>query len=232
LKAVILAGGQGKRLRPLTLEVPKPLVTINDKPIILWQIEWLKKYGIKEFLICVGYLKEKIINALGNGSRFGVKIGYVVEEEPLGTGCAIKNAEAFLRNEKDGFFVLNGDIITNLNPLELTKINDDVIGSIALVPLPSPYGIVEIDENSYIVTFREKPILPSYWINAGVYYFKPSIFDYLPEKGDIEKHTFPKLAEKKLIKAIKYKNIFWKSIDTVKDLEEASKMLSGKNVFT
>ncbi len=224
MKAVILAGGQGKRLRPLTSEVPKPLIPINNKPIILWQIEWLKKHGINEFLICVGYLKEKIINALGNGSRYGVKIGYVVEEEPLGTGGAIKNAEAFLRNE-EGFFVLNGDIITNLDPMKLTELDDKCIGAIALVPLPSPYGVVEIDENSYIRAFREKPVLKDYWINAGIYYFKPEIFNYLPHRGDIEKTTFPELAKRKLIKAVKYINVLWKSIDTYKDLEEASLIL-------
>ena len=221
MKAVILAGGFGKRLRPLTEDTPKPLLKIIDKPIIAWQIEWLKKYGIDEMIICAGYLREKVIEELGNGCKFGVKIGYVVEDEPLGTGGAIKNTEIFLRNE-EGFYVLNGDVLTNLNPLKLKDIDEKYVGSIALVQLKSPYGIIET-EDDVIVNFREKPLIKEYWINAGIYYFRPTIFRYLPDKGDIEKTAFPILAEKRLLKAVKYTNIFWKSIDTHKDLQEVEK---------
>jgi len=223
MKAVILAGGLGRRLRPLTDNTPKPLLKISAKPIIVWQIEWLKRHGINEIVICAGYLREKIIRELGNGCKYNVKIGYVVEDTPLGTGGAIKNAEIFLRNE-EGFYVLNGDILTDLNPKRLRDIGKKYVGAIALVQLKSPYGIVETREDE-IVRFREKPVIEEYWINAGIYYFKPEIFKYLPEKGDIEKETFPKLAEKGLLKAVKYENIFWKSIDTHKDLQEAEKYM-------
>jgi len=228
MKAVILAGGRGKRLRPLTDEIPKPLIEVGGKPIIVWQIEWLRSYGIHEFVVCAGYLKERIINSLGNGSKLGVKIGYVVEEEPLGTGGAIKNAEVFLKNE-EGFFVINGDIITTLNPLELAKLDSKYVGVIALVPLPSPYGIVEVDDDFKVKSFREKPLLRDYWINAGVYYFRSKIFKYLPVKGDVEKSVFPMLAELGLLKAVKYEEVFWRSVDTPKDVEEVSKLLVEKS---
>ena len=231
MKAVILAGGRGKRLRPLTDSVPKPLIEVRGKPIIVWQIEWLKSYGINEFIVCVGYLKEKIINYLGDGSEYGVRIGYVVERKPLGTGGAIKNAEVFLRNES-GFFVINGDIITTINPEELTRLNSRHIGAIALVPLRSPYGIVEFDDDLTVRSFMEKPLLRDYWINAGVYYFKPDIFRYLPIEGDIERTAFPNLAKFGLLKAVKYENAFWRSIDTMKDLDEVSRLLGEKSVVS
>jgi len=229
MKAVILAGGRGKRLRPITDSIPKPLVEVKGKPIIAWQIEWFKSHGVNEFIICVGYLKEKIINYLGDGSEYGVRIGYVVEKKPLGTGGAIKNAEVFLKNE-NGFFVVNGDIITTIDPKKLTKLDSKYVGAIALVQLPSPYGIVEFDENLTVKSFREKPLLRDYWINAGVYYFKPDIFHYLPIEGDIERTAFPNLANLGLLKAVRYKGVFWRSIDTMKDLDEISKLLGEKGV--
>lgn len=226
MKAVILAGGLGKRLRPITENIPKPLIPVCGKPIIVWQIEWLKSHGVKEFIICAGYLREKIIEALGNGSKLGVNIGYVIEETPLGTGGAVKNAEIFLKGE-EGFFVINGDIITNLDPIRLREVvSEEIIGAIAVTPLRSPYGIVKFNEEGLIYSFEEKPILPEYWINAGVYYFKPQIFDYLPSRGDIETTALPSLAKKHLIKAVAYDDILWKSIDTHKDLDEAERLLS------
>jgi len=225
VKAVILAGGLGKRLRPITNAIPKPLIPICGKPIIIWQIEWLKKYGVNEFVICAGYLREKVIEALGNGSKLGVRIGYVIEDTPLGTGGAVKNAEPFLKGE-EGFFVINGDILTNLNPLKLKEVMlPTVLGAIAVTPLRSPYGIVSFDSNDYIKSFTEKPILRDFWINAGVYYFKPGVFEYLPSKGDLETTTLPLLAKRSLLKAVKYTNIMWKSVDTHKDLDEAEKLL-------
>ena len=226
MKAVILAGGYGKRLRPLTIDKPKPLVEIAGKPILLWQIEWLKKYNIDEIVLLVGYLRDKIIEYIGSGRKFDVKVTYVVEDEPLGTGGALKNAEPVLRNEEK-FLVLNGDIITNLDPLKLlANVNENIVVSIAAVPLRSPYGILSIDEKGYIIRFEEKPIIENYWINAGVYAMTPKIFEYLPDKGDIERTTFPKLASEKRLIAIKYTGVLWRSIDTYKDVEEAGKELS------
>jgi NDP-sugar pyrophosphorylase family protein len=93
LKAVILAGGQGKRLKPLTDSTPKPLIPVAGKPIVAWQIEWLRRYGVEQFILSIGYLKEKFIEALGSGRRYGVHVSHVVEEEPLGTAGGLKNAK-------------------------------------------------------------------------------------------------------------------------------------------
>ena len=227
MKAVILAGGFGKRLRPYTSEKPKPLVEVAGKPILVWQIEWLKKYGFNEIVLLVGYLREKIIDYIGSGSRLGVRATYIVEDEPLGTGGALKNAEPVLRNE-EFFIAMNGDIITNLNPMRLVERLQEKreAVTIATVPLKSPYGVLEIDSEGRIQSFREKPVLTEYWINAGIYAMTPKVFDYLPVKGDIERTAFPKLASENLLGAVRYEDVFWKSIDTYKDVEEAARELT------
>lgn len=219
----ILVGGFGKRLRPYTEEVPKPLVQVAGKPILEWQILWLKKYGFDEFVLLVGYRKEKIIDYIGSGSKLGVRVTYVVEDEPLGTGGALKNAEHILSKE-EVFIALNGDIVTNLDPMKLVETvkKEEYVAVLAAIPLPSPYGILKIEGNR-VAGFHEKPRLFDYWINAGVYAMTPEVFEYLPEKGDIERTAFPKMAMDGKLGAVKYTNIFWKSIDTHKDLEEASK---------
>lgn len=224
MKAVILAGGFGKRLRPLTNERPKPMIHVLDKPIIEWQLKWFKDYGINEIVICVGYLKELLIDHIGSGNKFGVKVGYAVEEEPLGTGGALKNAEPLLKSDENGFFMINGDILTNIDPLRLTE---DGSHSLALVPLKSPYGMVEVDENSNVLGFIEKPEINDFWINAGVYYFNNDVFQYLPESGNIEVTALPEMARDNKLKAIKYENTFWRSIDSHKDIEEASRELTS-----
>jgi mannose-1-phosphate guanylyltransferase len=221
MKAVILAGGHGKRLRPLTQDRPKALVEVGGRPIIEWQIRWLSSHGVKEFVVCAGYMKEKFFSVIGSGSKLGVKVYYSVEDEPLGTGGALKNAEGLLMNES-GFLTVNGDIITSLNPTALVE--QGSVGVVSLVPLKSPYGVVELLDNGLVKGFLEKPQL-DYWVNAGVYYFKPEIFQYLPEKGDLEKTTFPELAKKNMLKAVKFKDVFWRAIDTQKDVEEVEKEL-------
>ncbi len=225
-KVVILAGGFGKRLRPLTIDRPKPLVEVAGRPIIEWQILHFRSLGYTDFVILAGYKWEKLVEHLGSGRRLGVKIAYVVEDEPLGTGGAIKNASHILASE-DHFIVVNGDIITNLDVnrlVERLKADRQVIGVIALVPLRSPYGIVEVDADDKILKFIEKPTL-DYWINAGVYAFKPEVLEWLPEKGDIERKGFPELAEHGRLMGVRFHEVFWRSIDTIKDVEEAARQL-------
>jgi mannose-1-phosphate guanylyltransferase len=223
MKAVILAGGLGKRLRPLTDERPKPMIEVLNIPIIEWQIKWFKKYGIDEIIICVGYLKELIMNYIGSGRRFGVRVGYVVEEEPLGTGGALKNSESLLNSSmQNGFFLINGDVLTNLDP---TRLNNGQSAALALVPLRSPFGVVELDKNLDVLGFVEKPQIKDRWINAGIYFFTNEVFKYLPENGNIEVTALPIMAKEKKLKAIRYENSFWRSIDSHKDIEEAGKEL-------
>ena len=230
MKAVILAGGLGKRLRPLTDERPKPMIEVLNQPIIEWQVKWFKKFGIDEFVICVGYLKEHIIDYIGSGSKFGVKVGYAVEEEPLGTGGALKNAQSLLGGtENEGFFMVNGDILTDLNP---NTLKDGITSSaLAVVPLRSPYGVIELDESSIITGFVEKPQIKDRWINAGVYYFGSEIFKYLPDSGNLEVTALPVMIKDRKVKAIRYEKSFWRSIDSHKDIEEASREIKSSRLL-
>jgi NDP-sugar pyrophosphorylase family protein len=224
LKGVILAGGFGKRLKPITDNVPKPMIEILDKPIIEWQIQLLAKNNIREIIICVGYLKEQIIDHIASGNRFNVKVAYTVEEEPLGTGGALKNTYSLLKDEKEGFFMINGDILTNIDFKILADKNKT--NTLAVVPLNSPYGIVDFDEQLNVTGFKEKPHILDKWINAGIYFFNEDVFNYLPDKGNIETTALPEMANQQKLKAKKFENSFWKSIDSHKDIEESSKELA------
>ncbi len=223
MKAVILAGGFGKRLKPLTDQKPKPMIEVCDVPIIEWQVRWLRKAGIRDFVLCVGYMKEHIFDHIGNGDKFDTKVEYSIEEEPLGTGGALLNARDLLAGQ-ESFLMLNGDILTELDP---TKLQVKGKHTIALVPLRSPFGIVEVDSNSLVKGFVEKPEIPDRWINAGVYHFTNEVFKYLPENGNVEMTALPALAREGKLHAIKYPKVFWRSIDSHKDIEEAAKEIQA-----
>lgn len=219
---VILAGGLGKRLRPLTSDRPKPMIQINNTPIIELQVKWLKKFGITEIIVLVGHLREKIKHHLADGEKFGVNISYIEENVPLGTGGALKNAKDHIiknGNSDSGFFVINGDILTNLDPFTISEKGSMTL---ALVPLKSTFGIVETN-GDLVSKFVEKPYIEDRWVNAGVYYFSNDIFDYLPDNGNLETVTLPMLVEKQKLKAKKFSNNYWRSIDSHKDVDEASK---------
>ena len=215
MKAVILAGGRGKRLKPITDYVPKPLIPLDNVPIIEWQIRYLKKFGIKEFIICTGYRTEQIRNFLKTKNNLKVKIQFSEEKTPLGTGGAIKKLRKWIKNES--FIVINGDVITNIDIKKLkSKIN-----SIAAIQLKTKFGIMDV-RNDKIINFSEKKKVENLWMNAGIYYFSDKIFRDLPSKGDIEKTTFPKYATEEKINVIKFRGVEWYSIDSFKDMEDCS----------
>lgn len=221
MKALILTGGVGKRLKSITDYVPKPLLPLNNIPIIEWQIRYFKKFGVKEFVICAGYKSEQIINYLDT-KNLGVKITFSIEKTPLGTGGAIRNASRFVDDKN--FFVINGDVITDLDLRQL-KIKPN---SIALVPLRTTFGIVGLKGNK-IIRFEEKPNISDYWMNAGIYHLSKEMIPYLPKKGNIENTGFPIFAKKNLLTAVKYPNAFWHSIDSHKDIEECIKNMKLKH---
>ncbi len=211
---MILAGGRGKRLRPVTDYVPKPLVPIKNIPIIEWQIKYLKKFGVDEVIICTGYKTEMIENYL-NMKKTGMKIKFSIEKSPLGTGGAIKKAGKMIKEKS--FFVMNGDIISNINLSKMAKKEN----SIAAIELRTKFGILETDSDK-ILNFKEKKEITDLWMNAGIYHLQKEILKELPVKGDIEKTTFPKYAKKNKLNTIKFKNVKWYSIDSFKDMEDCS----------
>ena len=215
MKAIILAGGRGKRLRPITDYVPKPLVPLNNIPIIEWQIKYLKKFGVDEIIICTGYKTEMIQHFLSMKDSLGIKIKFSVEKTPLGTGGAIKQAGKLIKDKS--FFVINGDTITNIDLKELLKKPN----SIAAIELRTKFGIMETKDDK-VTRFREKKEISNVWMNAGIYHLEKKILKDLPIKGDIEKTVFPDYAKKGILNTIKFRNISWYSIDSFKDIEECS----------
>ena len=214
MKAIILAGGRGKRLRPITDYVPKPLIPIKNIPIIEWQIKYLKKFNISEVIICSGY-KTKMIEDYLNNKKLGVKITFSIEDKPLGTGGAIKKAGKKIKDKS--FLVINGDIITNIDLKKLIKKEN----SIASIQLKTKFGILQTDKDK-IIKFDEKKEINDIWMNAGIYHLKKETLKELPVIGDIEKTLFPDYAKKEKLSTIKFTNSKWYSIDSFKDMEECS----------
>ena len=214
MKAIILAGGRGKRIRPVTDYVPKPLVPIKNIPIIEWQIKYLKKFGVDEIIICSGYKTEMIEHYL-EMKKLNVKIKFSIEKSPLGTGGAIKKAGKLISDKS--FFVINGDTITNINLTKLSKKPN----SIAAIELRTKFGILETNDGK-ITKFLEKKEISNMWMNAGIYHLQKNILKDLPDKGDIEKTLFPSYANKGKLNTIKFKNVKWYSVDSFKDMEESS----------
>ncbi len=194
-KAVILAGGKGTRLRPLTYAVPKPLLPINGRPMLEHIITHLKRHGITEFIITVGYLGYQIKNYFRDGSELGVKIEYAEEKEPLGTaGCLVP-----LKDKLNETFILHaGDNITTLDFSKFLEYHKEKGGIITVavteMEIPIEYGVVEFGDDMVITAFKEKPVIRKY-ITALIMAVEPRIFEYIPEEGfaNISDHVFPKL---------------------------------------
>ena len=221
MKALILAGGRGKRLRPLTDKIPKSLIPINKKPLIQYTVNYLKKFGINEIIICSGYKSNQIQNFLKKKKNFGCKIEYSIEKSPLGTAGAIRNAIKNLSDES--FLVINGDVITNINLKKILKKPNTIAAS----ELKTKFGTMEI-RNNKILKFNEKTDVENVWMNPGLYHLSTDILKILPHKGSLEGEIFPKLAKKKSLHTIKFKNVLWHSIDSFKDIELSSKEINSK----
>ena len=219
--AIILAGGKGERLRPYTNDRPKPMVEVAGRPILAYQLEQLKKAGIEEVVFACSYQREALQKHLDSGEKYGIKALFSVEETPLGRGGGIKKAMQMLKDAED-VVITNGDNLWKLDLAGLMKkhLERKAIATIVVVPLRSPYGIVEFNDQDEILGFKEKPILP-HWINAGIYIFSKEIEPLLPDEGDHEIETFPKLPSERFL--VFKSTDYWRGVDTVKDLTEAEK---------
>lgn len=199
MQAVILVGGEGTRLRPLTYMTPKPMVPIFGVPFLERTLARLKAAGISEAILAAGYLPKQITEYFGDGSQLGIKLTYVIEESPLGTAGAIKNVQPHITGP---FFVLNGDVLTSL---DLRKMLDHhrASGGAATIHLirvedPSAFGCVVHDASGRVSEFVEKPpreLAPTNEVNAGTYLLEPAVLDLIPAGRaiSIERETFPLL---------------------------------------
>ena len=200
MQALILAGGEGTRLRPLTSTVPKPVVPLANRPFISFMIEWLRRHGVDDVILSCGFLADGVRNVLGDGESLGVRIRYVEEPTPLGTGGALRFAGELL---DERFLMLNGDVLTDLD-LTAQLAQHDRTGARATIALvavddPSAYGLVRRNSDLSVSGFLEKPSpdqIDTNLINAGAYVLERSILDEMAPAGtniSIERDVFPKL---------------------------------------
>jgi mannose-1-phosphate guanylyltransferase len=204
MQAVILVGGEGTRLRPLTSTVPKPVVPLVDRPFIVYMLEWLKRHGVDDVILSCGFLATSVRNVLGDGTQLGIRLRFVEEPEPRGTAGALKYAESFL---DERFLMLNGDVLTDLDLTEQLAQHErtGASGTLALVPVPDPtnYGLVRLNENNSVREFVEKPSadqIDSNLISAGAYVLERDIVDLIqPDRAvSIEREIWPRLVGKGL----------------------------------
>ncbi len=230
--ALILSGGRGERLRPLTDTAPKPMVPLCGKPILWHQVEWLTRGGVTDIVFLAGYRWEAIREYFGDGHGYGFRAHYSVEETPLGRGGAIRKGLALVPEAERFVVVTNGDVITAESLARLVdtfrrrqESSPAHQATIMVVPFLSPYGLVELNGEDDVEGFREKVELP-YWINGGIYVFSRRIEELLPHLGDHETSTFPMLAAEGRLAALR-SQAFWRSVDSFKDLREAEEHLIG-----
>lgn len=228
--AIILAGGKGTRLKPLTDKTPKSLVDLNGQPIIQYNLDLCRRYGIKNVILSVGHMKDQIIRHYGDGSALGLNITYVEEKEPLGTAGPLRMLKGKIT---ESFIVMNGDELKDINLARLyhAHIENSAKATIALTTVddPSAYGVALMDGNR-IVRFVEKPKkedAPSKLINAGLYILEPEVLNYIPEGYAMwELDVFPKLAKEGTLFGYPFSGQ-WFDTGTMERLQHAGKSWKG-----
>ena len=220
MKALFLAGGMGTRLKPLTDHLPKPMVPIMGRPLLERSIEQLRGCGVNEVVLSTCYRADDIENHFAKNGNYGIKLNYVCEDIPLGTGGAIKNCRDFFDST---FLIFNSDILSNIDLNDLLHFHKekraDVTIAATRVADPSSYGVIEYDEFGFATTFTEKPKpgeAKSDFINAGIYVFEPRVLDLIPSDRvvSVEKETFPLLLKKRYKIAVYRGGSYWIDIGT------------------
>lgn len=239
MKALILAGGEGTRLRPLTINTPKPIVPIGNEPFLVRQILALKSAGIQDITLSLNYQPTAIEKVIGDGSNYGVNLRYIVEPAPMGTAGAYKFAANHL---KETTLVLNGDILTDLDLLEIINHHQNLKADATIfltgVENPSAYGLVQFDEELRVVRFLEKPSVEEIeklklnTINAGIYVLEPNVLELIPdgEKYSFEYQLFPDLlARKAKFYAFVSNDNYWLDIGTTERYFQSQQdLMAGK----
>jgi NDP-sugar pyrophosphorylase family protein len=235
MKAVILAGGEGTRLRPLTLGVPKPIVPIVDRPLLRHQLDLLGTVGVTDVVFSVAYHPEKVQAVFGDGSALGKRIAYAVEETPLGTGGAVKNAEPHL---DDTTIVFNGDILTDADLPAMVEAHRAARAraTILLAPVPNPqaFGVVETDAAGRVLRFTEKPHpseIVTNNINAGIYVLDTSALALMPagQNYSIERSFFPGLLARGDYVLARIHSGYWIDVGTPEKYQQVHRdVLAGR----
>ena len=222
MKAVVLVGGEGTRLRPLTYATPKPLLPIANQPFLERQLTWMAGHGIDEVVLSMGYLPDAFVAHFG-GDRFGnLRLHYAVEPEPLGTAGAIRFA-AEVAGIDERFVVCNGDVLTALDLGALVRFHDargaDATIHLVRVADPSAFGVVPVFDDGEVKAFVEKPPpgqAPTDWVNAGTYVLERSVLDRIPPtiNVSIERETFPRMLDSRGHLYAMASDVYWLDIGT------------------
>lgn len=235
IKAFILAGGKGARLRPLVLHTPKPIVPLANIPFLFFQIDHIKRAGITEIILSLSYQPRKITEIFGDGMKYGVTMRYTHEDLPLGTAGALKAARNLI---DDTTIVLNGDVLTDIDLLEVLNYHRSKKAEATIattrVMNPAGYGLIESDSRGRVVRFTEKPAeddLTGDTINAGIYILEPSILDRIPDTGPqtLERELFPAMVQEGAEVYAYLSKGFWQDIGSPeKYLEATFGIISGR----
>lgn len=234
MKALFLVGGVGTRLKPLTDNLPKSMLPMMGKPLLERNILKLKDYGVNEIILSTCYKPQKIQKYFGDGTKLGIKIEYIEQDTPLGTGGAIKNAERFFN---DTFIIVTQDILSDINISDMMKFHKEKSAAVTIavtqVKNPSNYGVIEYNENFYAESFTLKSNLSeitSNYINTGIYIVEPKILKEIPESQvvSLEEETYPLLLKRDYPIAVYESNAYWKDIGSIKEYIQAHEdILSG-----
>jgi mannose-1-phosphate guanylyltransferase len=237
-QAVILVGGKGTRLRPLTSNRPKPIVPLVDRPFMAYMLEWVASHGVTDVVMCCGFLADSMVEEIGDGTNYGLNVTWVSEPEPRGTAGALWYAHPHLRDER--FLMLNGDVLTDM---DLTAQVDHhersgASGTLALVPVedPTAYGLVRLNPDDSVRGFLEKPTpeqIDTDLISAGAYVLEPSVFDLIPQDRlvSIEREVWPRLVGQGLHGCV-HRGRYWMDIGTPERYLEATQDILAWRVRT
>ncbi|MFA5411896.1 MAG: nucleotidyltransferase family protein [Candidatus Micrarchaeia archaeon] len=218
MKAFVLCGGKGTRLRPYTDKMPKPMLPIQGKPILQHILEHLKAGGITDITLFVGYMRQDIRDYFGDGKKFGLKISYVEEEEERGTAGAILHA----KRPAETFLVTMGDHLTDISIKEMLALHkkSGCTATIAVMDHHTKieYGVIRTRRDGKVDEFQEKPVL-MHKINTGIYIMEPEIFNYIKEKEDFAKNVFPRLLSSGKCIGTYTLTGYWRDIGNVEEYE-------------
>lgn len=238
MKAVILAGGLGTRLRPMTYRRPKPVISLMGRPFLEFQIRWLESFGVEDIALCLHYQADRVESVLGDGKQYGVRLHYIFEETPMGTGGALANAASFWG--QDRLLVLNGDVLVNFDLYGMVDIHvarkSAATIALARVSDPTSYGMVMVKPDGKVARFLEKPAWDQVSvrsINAGVYILEPEILKFIPADREIsiERETFPVLLSAGLPFYSYREPFYWLDIGTPEKLMQAHFDLLDRRIF-
>lgn len=226
VQAVIMAGGKGTRLRPLTNDTPKPMLTVGNRPLLEHLVNQIRDSGISKVNITTHYHREKIQAHFGDGESFNIDIDYVSEEEPLGTAGALR----LLKERQENILVINGDILTNVNFRAMVEFHQDhragATMGVTTCEVPVPFGVIETDGDK-VTGITEKPVY-RYFVNAGIYVLNPEVIEIIPEAGATDMTDLIELLIEQNIKVVPFPiTEYWLDVGRIEDFDRAQEDLSS-----